>query len=112
MCFENTCAVTGEVSGNKDCSAFDGALIVLLLTAASYLVAFGFDVGYLSYFGLPMILAEVSLRGLLFCAGAGIGLGFLLIVADTLVTSLPLNIAPIVWRKLAVFVLKITSCGP
>jgi hypothetical protein len=98
-----------DATAKKIGIAFDSALVILLLTAAAYLVAFGFDVGYLSYFGLPMILAEASLRGLLFCAGAGAWLGFLLIVADTFVTLLPFNVPPVVWRKLSVLTVVVLA---
>jgi hypothetical protein len=48
----------------------DTALIILLLTAATYCSAFWFQAGYFSYFGVPMEFAEVGLKELSI-AGAG-----------------------------------------
>ena len=50
--------------------SIDSALLVLLLTAACYGVAFAYQAGYLSHFGVPTELAEVSVRDLFLCAGA------------------------------------------
>jgi hypothetical protein len=42
----------------------DSTMLALLLTALAYAAAFNFEFGYISYFGLPSALAEVTLRSL------------------------------------------------
>jgi hypothetical protein len=47
----------------------EGVLIVLV-TAWAYLTAFAYEAGYLRYFGVPLELIEVNLRGLLLASAA------------------------------------------
>jgi hypothetical protein len=54
-------------------TGIDKALIVALATPFAYVLAFQFDRGYLEYFGVPYILAEVSMRSLLWAAAAVVG---------------------------------------
>jgi hypothetical protein len=51
----------------------DPVIWVLLLTALAYASAYGYECGYLSWFGIPSELAEVDLRDLLICVAAFVG---------------------------------------
>jgi hypothetical protein len=48
----------------------DSALLILLLTASSYAIAFQYEAGYLSHFGVPAEYAEVNAGRLITAAGA------------------------------------------
>ncbi len=48
----------------------DSALLILLLTASSYAIAFQYEAGYLSHFGVPAEYAEVNAGRLIAAAGA------------------------------------------
>lgn len=48
----------------------DSALLISLITATSYAVAFQYEAGYLSHFGLPTEYVEVNASRLIIAAGA------------------------------------------
>jgi hypothetical protein len=48
----------------------DSALLILILTATSYAMAFEYQSGYLSHFDLPRELVEVNINSLIVSAGA------------------------------------------
>lgn len=77
----------------------DSALLVLLLTAASYAVAFAYEAGYLSHFGIPMEFSEVSLRDLLLCGVALVSAFF----GIFLVLELPFRALPSKWPPVVRF---------
>jgi hypothetical protein len=83
----------------------DSAIIVVIMTAIAYVLAFQFDNGYLGYFGLPTILAEVSLRNLLFSLWTTMVFILLVINGMTLLlVSWPYHWPAIVQRYVASYV--------
>lgn len=69
------------MSADRPLITVDGAMWVLLLTAIAYAVAFQYEAGYASHFGLTLSLVDVSLLSLyrsLMSVGAIAGLVFLL----------------------------------
>jgi hypothetical protein len=48
-------------------TGFDGAIVVLVLTALAYTAAYQYQWGYLSGFGVPVIYIDVSIRDILLC---------------------------------------------
>jgi hypothetical protein len=68
----------------------DSALLILLLTAGAYAIAFQYESGYLSHFGVPSEYAEVSAGRLV--AAAAVAL-FSIAVAALLWSSLKLVLA-------------------
>ena len=65
----------------------DGAVWVLLLTALAYSLAYGYQCGYLAFFGVPAEFVEVDLRAVLICAAISIaGLGFLVWIVGVLLS--------------------------
>ena len=48
----------------------DSAFLILLLTASSYAIAFQYEAGYLSHFGVPTEYVEVNTGRLIIAAGA------------------------------------------
>lgn len=71
-------------------SRFDGAVWVLLLTALAYALAYGYECGYLAFFGIPADFAEVNLRSLMICAAISIvGSVFLVYTVSVLFTLRP-----------------------
>lgn len=81
----------------------DSALLGLLLTAASYAVAFEYEAGYLSHFGLPAELVEVGARNLLIAAATVLGSAMLFYVfVAALLDALPKSVRgwpPVVRRR-------------
>jgi len=82
----------------------DSALLGLLLTAASYAVAFEYEAGYLSHFGLPADLVEVGARNLIIAAATVLGSAMLFYVSVAgLLDTLPKSVRgwpPVVRRRL------------
>lgn len=60
-----------QVSGQTGhwTKSFDSALLILLLTASSYAIAFQYEAGYLSHFGVPTEYVEVNAGRLIVAAG-------------------------------------------
>jgi hypothetical protein len=61
---------------SESLSRIDSAVLVLLLTAWAYALAFAYESHYLGWFGIPAALVEVNLRALLYCAGTILVLAF------------------------------------
>lgn len=79
----------------------DTGLLVFYLTALAYVAAFGYEAGYLSYFGLPPDLVVVDLKQLLLAFGLIAALvGTLWIGSDVAADMWSQLQAPKVWGRL------------
>jgi hypothetical protein len=85
-----------ESSNKTQPLVVDTAIVILMMTAAAYLAAFFYDYEYLSYFGLPAVFAEVSLRGLLLSALTGVAVLSLGAMLTHLAVFMPEKISRIV----------------
>lgn len=82
--------------------AVDFGVVLFLLTALAYCVAFAFEAGYIGYFGVPVEFAEVNLKELLLCASAALGgVGLLANVTNLVLLHWPQTLSPVVHRMLA-----------
>jgi hypothetical protein len=68
----------------------DSALLILLLAASAYLIAFRYESGYLSWFGVPSEYAEVNVTRLIVAAGVAL---FSITMAALIWSSLKLLLA-------------------
>jgi len=99
----------------------ESPLSILVITASAYASAFGYEDGYLSYFGVPVEFAAVDLRSLLICVSAVL-VGVVVIVGAGLVLleltpkSVPKNrrfvIVYVVWLFLVAVVASQLLPGP
>jgi hypothetical protein len=77
----------------------DSALIIAGMTVIAYCAAFAFDAGYLSVFGVPLVVARVDIKSLLLCAGfAGM---FMFVLVHTLAVFWPRKKHPVVQQAIA-----------
>lgn len=82
--------------------AVDSALLILLLTAGAYAVAFEYQAGYLLHFGVPETLCEVNLRELIIGGAAVLVLATsLLFLTNAMLSVLPKAWPPVVQRRAA-----------
>ena len=62
-----------DVGKDRFFGLFSEAIFVAALTGCAYWLSFRYEVGYLSEFGLPTYLAEVSVKRILIVAFGGSG---------------------------------------
>jgi hypothetical protein len=87
-------------------SRLEGAVWALLLTGFAYALAFAYECGYLTFFGIPAEFAEVDLRLALICAGISlVGLFVLAWIVGMLLSFKPEQVSARLNRDLTVLVL-------
>jgi hypothetical protein len=94
---------TKETNHEKASRVLPDALLITALTACVYWIAYRYEAGYLSYFGLPGYLVEVSLEIILFVCLAVSGAVFLIYSVA--------NIAALIWPENPYLKEKIARCA-
>lgn len=86
--------------------ASDTALLILLLTAGAYAIAFEYQAGYLSHFGIPETLCEVTPRELIVSGGALLGFATsIFFLTNWALDVLPKSWPTVVRRRVVVLML-------
>ncbi len=88
----------------------DATVIIFTMTILGFAIAFVFDDGYLTYFGIPVIFADVTLHSLFLCGSAAFGIVVsLLLLLNFLVTIFPGELSSYVFRRIAEVVLIVVA---